>query len=295
MFKIKYWSLLLVMAMAINFTAPMALTHAAGVGSLVKTLSAQTTPQDTGSGVLTQLFTLLFDKILGPIMNVFHGNSPGVRTGSLPGNPGLVPATLGDTAVPQGSATVLCNRVIAIDPGHGGNNPGVVANGDRESDNNLAISLKLKDKLEQAGAKVVLTRAADSNVASPAAPLSEELQARLDIANAHNATIFISIHSNENQDKNIKGAETFFAAGKSSRLAHSLQDSLILETHETDKGVAPEDFYVLRNNSVPSALMEVGFVSNSQEAGLLKSDSYRDKIATGIFNGIVKYFNTTDK
>jgi N-acetylmuramoyl-L-alanine amidase len=84
---------------------------------------------------------------------------------------------------------------------------------------------------------------------------------------------------------------TFYPSGKSSKLALEVQDSIIKATGAVDKGTSPATFYVLRNTSMPSILVEMGFVSNANEAGKLQDDNYRNKIAQGIFNGVVKYFN----
>ncbi len=188
-------------------------------------------------------------------------------------------------------AGVLRGKVIVLDPGHGGSNPGAVANNTRESDNNLAVGLKLRDKLVQAGAKVIMTRDTDRTVAAEGSTLGQELQARVDLAKANQADIFVSLHSNENSDTGIAGAMTFYPEGKSSNLATTVQSALVKETGAVDKGVSTANYLVLRNASMPSILVEMGFVSNQQEAARLQNNAYRNQIAQGVFGGIVNYFN----
>jgi N-acetylmuramoyl-L-alanine amidase len=279
----------LLFLMIFTIIAPLQTTHAAALDNVINTLSASTSPQDSsGGGLLNSLFDLLFNKILGPILNIFHGGS------STGGDSSPVKVTplppIGSGSGTVADSGVLRGKVIVVDPGHGGSNPGAVANNSRESDNNLAVGLKLRDKLTQAGAKVIMTRDTDRTVAAPGSSLGDELQARVDDAESNHADIFVSIHSNENPDPNITGAMTFYASGKSPKLALNVQSALVSETGAVDKGTSPETFYVLRNTTMPGILVEMGFVSNPTEATRLNSDSYRNQIAQGIFTGIVKYF-----
>ncbi|SMC65089.1 N-acetylmuramoyl-L-alanine amidase family protein [Sporomusa malonica] len=286
----KILTLLMLFVLVFNILGPVQVSHAASLDSVIATLGASSVPStDGGSNVFSKLFSLLFDKILGPILNVFGGNK---STTTSPDNPVKVtplPPQTGNSGITDSG--VLRGKVIVIDPGHGGSNPGAVANGTRETDNNLAVSLKLRDKLTKAGAKVVMTRETDRTVASEGSSLGQELAARVDIAEANNADIFVSVHSNSNPNPEIYGAMTFFPSGKSSKLALEVQDNIIRETGAADKGTSSATFYVLRNTTMPSILVEMGFVSNTGEARKLQEDSYRNKIAQGIFNGVVKYLN----
>lgn len=285
-------SSILIVFFLFNIFVPVQVSYAAGVNNVLGTLASSTMPSSDGKGdggLFEGLFSLLFDKILGPILNIFSGgkstNTSGdnpVKVTPLPPPPN--PGSIQDSGVLRG-------KVVVLDPGHGGNNPGAVANGVEEADNNLAVALKVRDKLAQAGAKVVMTRSSDVNVATVGSSLGEELQARLDIAEANHADIFVSIHSNSNDDSSIAGAMTFFPSGKSDSLALDVQSELIKQTGAVDKGTSSATFYVLRNAVMPSILIEMGFVSNPTEAVRLADDSYRNKIALGVFNGIVKYFN----
>lgn len=183
----------------------------------------------------------------------------------------------------------LVGKTVVLDPGHGGTNPGAVANQVEEAQINLDVSLKVKDLLEKEGAKVVLTRDANRNVAAKGVPLSAELQARLDIASAQAGDIFVSIHSNSNENSQIKGAMSFYYDEGSKELAQTIQQQLIQSTKAVDKGIVKENFYVLKNSAVPAVLVELGFVTNPQEAAMLNTKSYQEKLAQGIYQGILAY------
>ncbi len=279
--KLLTWTLLL--AVVLTILAPLPVTQAAGTGDVLGALTAPTAPTSDGGGILNTLFSFLFDKILGPIFNIFGGGSTSTAPPvTLPPSP-----PSGGPAIDSG---VLRGKVIVVDPGHGGTNPGAVANGTRETDNNLAVSLKLRDRLRQAGAKVIMTRETDRTVAKAGSTLGQELQARVDIAERNNADIFVSIHSNSNPAPAIAGAMTFYPSDRSSKLALEVQNGIIRETAAVDKGTQSATYYVLRNTTMPSTLVEMGFVTNAAEAAKLQNDAYRNRIAQGIFTGIVKYF-----
>ena len=275
--------------MLFNLIAPMSITNAASLDNVLTTLTASTSSvQDStsnGTGLLEKLYNLIFGKLLTPLSTVSRGKNATNSSTTVP-----TPTTSRPLTSLQDSA-VLIGKVIVVDPGHGGSNPGAVANNTREADNNLAVGLKLRDKLVQAGAKVIMTRENDRTVAPEGSSLSTELEARVNLATINHADMFISIHSNENPDANVSGAMTFYPNGKSSTLASKVEDALITETGAVNKGTSAETFYVLRNASVPSTLVEMGFVSNEKEATLLNSDTYRTKIAQGLYSGIVEYFN----
>jgi N-acetylmuramoyl-L-alanine amidase len=281
--KLLTWILLL--AVVLTIIAPLSVTQAAGAGDVLGALTAPTAPTSDGGGILNTLFSFLFDKILGPILNIFGGGST-----STGGNPPVKLPPSPPSGGPVIDSGVLRGKVIVVDPGHGGSNPGAVSNGTRESDNNLAVSLKLRDRLRQAGAKVIMTRETDRTVATPGSSLGQELQARVELAERNNADMFVSIHSNSNPDSSIAGAMTFFPSGKSPKLALEVQSGIVRETAAVDKGTQAATFYVLRNTTMPSILVEMGFVTNAAEAAKLQNDAYRNRIAQGVFTGIVKYF-----
>lgn len=282
----KMIAVLLIVLALFSILGSVQVTYAAANNDIVNKLTSSTLPSDQNSGgFLQKLLDLLLNKILGPILNIFNQGQS--QTTKPPVIVKPLPPTDNGSIVDSG---VLRGKVIVLDPGHGGSNPGAVANNVRESDVNLAVGLKLRDKLVQAGAKVIMTRSTDRTVAPEGSSLGQELQARIDIAQANQADIFISLHSNYNDSSALQGAMTFYPSSKTSSLAVEIQSALIKETQAVDKGISPATFYVLRNNNVPSILVEMGFLSNPSEAAKLSNDSYQNKIAQGIFNGTVKYF-----
>lgn len=186
----------------------------------------------------------------------------------------------------------LAGKIIVIDPGHGGTENGAIANRVREADVNLAIGLKVRDRLAATGAIVVMTRISDQNVLAPHSPIAEELQARVDITKAADADIFISLHANSNPKPETAGAISFYQSGRPNDLARAIQSALIKQTGTIDKGVRPANFHVLRENQVPAALIETGFLTNQAEAEQLIDNIYQDKIADGICNGVINYFQS---
>ena len=284
---------------------------AAPAKGVLGALTSPTMPAADSAGggpkIVETILSFIFDKILGPLLNIVTGDQKNL-TDSVGGSKPSVavkPSPSKDAkplpskeAAPKDTANVkpgsLTGKTIIIDPGHGGSNPGAVANGFRESDNNLAVGLKLKDKLVNSGAKVIMTRSADRKVDPGSSTLSQELAARVKIAEENNADIFISLHSNSSENSSIDGAMTFYQTGQERRsqgLAQAIQKDMIKATGARDKGVQTESFHVIRNTTMPSVLVEMGFVSNPAEAELLSDNAYRNKMAQGIYNGVVNYFS----
>lgn len=189
-------------------------------------------------------------------------------------------------------ASSVRGKTIIVDAGHGGYNPGAVANGSIEAENNLAVALLLADKLTEAGANVVMTRTSDRAVAQNKTTLQAELQARVTIAEQHEGDIFVSIHSNANDNQKIEGAMTFYHNDSSRTLAEAVQKNLVYRTKANDKGVQTARFYVIRHTTMPSVLIEMGFVTNPKEARRLTESVYRERLADGIYEGIEEYFRS---
>jgi N-acetylmuramoyl-L-alanine amidase len=192
------------------------------------------------------------------------------------------------------SRQVLQGRVIVLDPGHGGADPGTIGLGySTEAENALAIAWELKAMLEDAGAKVIMTRKTNVNPAqgtSYANRTNGQLAARTAIANHNNSEIFVSIHNDWNGNSNISGTTSYYYHAHDWLLADSIQKQLVSYLGSRNIGVKRGNFYVLRNASMPSALIEVGFLSNKREAQLLVQPWYRTAAAKGIFYGIVDYY-----
>lgn len=200
--------------------------------------------------------------------------------------------------IPAKFTSGLKNKVIAIDPGHGGSDVGAIGGAQSEEKNvTLAVALKLKALLETAGAKVLMTRQVDRDVYAPNDSAVEELQARSNVANSHKADIFISIHANASASREVGGTTTYYykKSRYDSLLAQSLQTSLLEADGLDDRGAMTADFYVLKKTVMPAALVETAFISNPNEEKLLNSPWFQAKMAQGLERGIDRFFTKVSK
>lgn len=188
----------------------------------------------------------------------------------------------------------LHGKVIVIDSGHGGYDPGIRSNGLLEKDINLAVSLILRDYLQQGGARVVMTRERDMDFLQPAAGPKKKLDMknRLKIIEECGADLILSIHTNAISSSYWSGAQTFYQhedeEGKA--LAQSIQTEMIRVLQNTDRKIKPGNYVLLRESSIPGVVVEVGFLSNPTEAGLLMTPEYQRKVSWSIYGGVVKYY-----
>ncbi len=189
--------------------------------------------------------------------------------------------------------SVLEDRVIVLDPGHGGADPGAIGpSGLQEKEVNLSVAHKTARLLRQEGVEVILTRTGDVRLGEVQ---REDLEARSRIANSHQADLFISIHSNASVSPSHQGTSVYYHAhpvngAENVKLARALQDSLVRELGRKDLGVFGCNFYVLRNTKMPGVLVEIAFMSNYEEEQLLAQDWFREKAAAAIVNGIKAYW-----
>lgn len=205
---------------------------------------------------------------------------------NLPTDQSIIPEIL------EPESARLAGKVICLDPGHGGSDPGAIGpSGTLEKDNTLAIALLLREKLESNGCTVLMTRDSDIDVFSPDASANEELGARVDAANEAGADIFISIHNDSFTNSSASGTTCFhYGRDESIKLATCLQKKLVEELGTKDRGVRFGSFYVIRYTNMPAVLVEAAFISNPEEELVLASSDGRVKIAQSIFEGIMKYF-----
>ena len=184
------------------------------------------------------------------------------------------------------------SKVIVIDPGHGGWDPGKTVNGMGESIINLKIAMKLKRLIEGAGGRAILTRN-DKNALGKNKSL--DMEKRMDIVEKNNADIFVSIHLNSFPKSRYFGAQTFYYSGSKSGkiLAEAIQEQLIkiLDGGNKRQAAISDSYYVLKNTKVPATIVECGFMSNPEEYKLLQDDEYQEKVAWAIYLGINKYFD----
>jgi N-acetylmuramoyl-L-alanine amidase len=186
------------------------------------------------------------------------------------------------SAVPNSRPIPNGRRVVVIDPGHGGPDPGAVGIGGlRETDIVLDISQQVTQLLEQQGITVVLTRNGEYDLG---------LEPRVQMAERANATIFVSIHANAMpaNRSDISGIETYyFDSGK--ELAQVMHQTMLEDTGARDRRVRQARFYVIRRTSMPAVLLEVGFVTGVEDAAQLSTPAYRSRMAAAIARGILRY------
>jgi len=193
---------------------------------------------------------------------------------------------------------VLLNRVVVIDPGHGGPDPGAVGpRGELEKDVVLEIGRHLAGYLRAAGARAILTREGDEDLSGlpPDVPdvKAIDLKRRVEIAQGARADVFLCIHANSTPVPHWRGAQTFYRANHpdSARLARCIQRELVRITRRTDRVALPgPKQYVLDNVTMPAVTVEVGFMSNPEEARLLTDPDYQKLVAWAIFLGTARYF-----
>lgn len=194
-----------------------------------------------------------------------------------------------------GQVTGVTGRTIVLDPGHGGSDSGAVGpSGLQEKDVTLAIAQKVRDILTASGARVVMTRTDDHDVYGAYATDRQELQARVNVgAYTPDMQLFLSIHANAFSSPLAHGTETYYypRSLQDERLAQSLQDSMIAANGLADRGISEANFYVIKHSTVPSALVELAFISNYHEEQLLSSAAFQDKMALAICRGLGNYFN----
>ena len=192
-------------------------------------------------------------------------------------------------------------RSIFLDPGHGGSDPGAISGGVREKDLTLSVYNKVSSKLASLGYTVLTSRNVDKDV---------DLVDRADQANKANADMLLSIHFNAGGRGIARGIETYYYQAtadrvpkinkenhnnterleRSRKLANKVQQNLLYQTGANDRGVKRASFTVLRETSIPSILVELGFIDNPEERNKIKTNEYQERLANGIVDGIVEYY-----
>ncbi len=187
-------------------------------------------------------------------------------------------------------------KTVIIDAGHGFPDGGTVSqSGIKESEINLQIAKKLKKLLSKNKVKVIMTRN-DKNSLSTSETNNkrDDLNKRTHIRESSDADLFISIHLNHFGESKYRGAQVFYSENnpENKELAQSIQTKLIeLADPENTRSIkSTNSIFILKNSSIPSALAECGFLSNPEEALLLSTPEYQDKIAKALYHGIMDYF-----
>ncbi|MBR1803144.1 MAG: N-acetylmuramoyl-L-alanine amidase [Clostridia bacterium] len=173
------------------------------------------------------------------------------------------------------------------------------SNGTTEAETNLKIALKVQSLLEQSGATVILTRSDENAIYDIDKNTLREkkisdIHNRVKIGNESSADIFVSIHLNKIPQSQYYGWQCFYKENdeNSTKLAKSLQSNLNEAIQRENKRVAMKlnTVYIMKHVEIPISIVECGFLSNPEEEQLLLTDSYQDKLAWGIYNGIMDYF-----
>ena len=211
----------------------------------------------------------------------------------------FAPTTTDKTPTPAVSKTAyrtsggLKDKRITLDAGHGGSDPGAVgAKGTKEKDITLKITQKVEELLKKKGAKVTMTRVKDVDVYGVNATDAQELQARVDVAENSAADLFISLHINASVNKNVGGFSSYYYPKTShdARVATAIQKRMTNSFGLDDLGIRQANFYVNKRSSMPSALIEMAFITNAKEEKLLNSNWFQSKLAKAIADGIDDYF-----
>jgi len=179
-----------------------------------------------------------------------------------------------------------------------------VANGTTEAESNLKIALKLQNLLEQSGATVILTRSDENAICDIDSKTLKQkkisdIHNRVKMGNESSADIFVSIHLNKIPQNQYWGWQTFYKqeSAEGQKLASSIQNSLN-ESIQKDNKRTPmkiDNIYIIKNVEIPTTIVECGFLSNPEEEQLLLTDEYQNKLAWGIYTGIMDYFYQWEK
>ena len=199
------------------------------------------------------------------------------------------------------SALPTSNHIVILDPGHGGADGGASgADGTLEKDLNLKIALKVQNLLQQSGCTVFMTRSDDRSLSTIEDEINRlrkvaDLNNRTELADKLDVEAFVSIHMNTFSDPQYFGTQVFYSSSPahSKYLADNIQEEIRMidpeNTRETKNGSG--SIFILNDVSIPSVVVECGFLSNEKDLSRLNTDEYQNQIAGAIYNGIVKFYS----
>ena len=173
------------------------------------------------------------------------------------------------------------------------------SNGTTEAETNLKIALKLQNLLEQSGCTVILTRSDENAIYDIDSKTLKhkkisDIKNRVKIGNESSADIFVSIHLNKIPQPQYDGWQTFYREGseEGARLAKTIQENLnkTIQKENNREAKIIDKIYIIKHVEIPITIVECGFLSNPEEEKLLLEDNYQNKLAWGIYNGIIDYF-----
>lgn len=187
----------------------------------------------------------------------------------------------------------LTGKIITIDPGHGGRDPGTIYNNIQEKDLNLEISLKLEKELLNQGATVYMIRRSDIDLSSiyDSKKKRGDLYRRLLKIKENKSDLYISVHINWYKNSYYKGAEVLYnSINKNNKI---LAESIMTQFKEklnSNRNISTTDLYMYKNITVPGVLIECGYLSNYEERNNLIEPTYQEEISKAISNGIIDYY-----
>jgi len=194
-----------------------------------------------------------------------------------------LPARLPDGQVGTAKKPPLYGRIIVVDPGHGGDDPGAMGPGKTpEKEINLKTALYLADYLNSKGATVFLTRKSD---------VKKRLEDIVDFVNGKRADVYVGVHFNSIDNPNVSGTETHYYTLKSLGLAEAVHKSLLKGIRRPDRGIRQTMLYTIHHADMPAIIVEPIYMTHFQDGLLIKSKSFQKEVARDIARGIVEYFN----
>lgn len=194
----------------------------------------------------------------------------------------------------QGKELPLSNRIIFVDPGHGGRDPGTRYGNLLEKDLNLEISQVIKKELEKNGATVYLSRNEDTDLSKSTDYHKKhgDLNRRINMLENYKSDLYLSIHLNWYRDYYYGGVEVLYSKTneKNKLLASILTDTFSSNNIKT-REIKSTNLYMYRNTDTPGVLLECGFLSNKDDRYLLQTKSYQEKFSKIVTKGLINYFN----
>ena len=190
----------------------------------------------------------------------------------------------------------LKNKIIYIDPGHGGSDPGAMYKEVEEKNINLEISKQLRTELQKLGATVYLIREDDYDLSVPYTVNHKrsDLSRRSNIVNKSECHMFLSIHLNADQANSMKGAQVFYNSRNKEnvKIAKIFQQLFREQLYSKRDYKRANDLYLLSRIETPAVLLELGFLSNANERYLLQTKDYQQKLVKVMVEGIQQYLQT---
>lgn len=190
------------------------------------------------------------------------------------------------------------SRLVIIDAGHGGDDPGKIGvDGVQEKDLNLKMALALRDLLEQQDVEVLMTREDAGGLYDERTSNKkvQDMRRRCELINREKPACVISIHQNSYHEESIHGAQVFYykTSKESGELAKILQKELarVVEPTNHRQAKANDTYYLLKKTEAPTVIVECGFLSNWDECAKLQNEEYQAKLVWAIQMGVLKYLN----